>query len=76
MLLEDRQQLAAAAQGIERLLQRPAQFIVLCLDGHTHQPALVLSGMILIAAAAWCTSQVLTLVERKFCPWQRSIDNL
>ena len=42
----------------------------------THQPALVLSGMILIAAAAWCTSQVLTLVERKFCPWQRSIDNL
>ena len=42
----------------------------------THQPALVLSGMILIAAAAWCTSQVLTLMERKFCPWQRSIDNL
>ena len=42
----------------------------------THQPALVLSGMILIAAAAWCTSQVLTLMERKFCPWRRSIDNL
>ncbi len=42
----------------------------------THQPALVLSGMVLIAASAWCTSQVLTLMERKFCPWQRSIDNL
>lgn len=42
----------------------------------THQPALVLCGMILIAAAAWCTSQALVLLERKFCPWQRSIDNL
>ncbi|MDD4701419.1 MAG: ABC transporter permease [Desulfovibrio sp.] len=42
----------------------------------THQPALVLSGMILIAASAWCTSQVLTVMERKFCPWRRSIDNL
>ena len=42
----------------------------------THQPALVLSGMFLIAAAAWCTSQVLVLLERKFCPWQRSIENL
>ena len=42
----------------------------------THQPALVLSGMILIAAAAWCTSQALGLMERRFCPWRRSIDNL
>ncbi len=42
----------------------------------THQPALVLSGMILIAMAAWCTSQALGLLERKICPWQRSIENL
>lgn len=42
----------------------------------THQPALVLSGMILIAASAWCTSQALGLLERKICPWRRSIENL
>ena len=42
----------------------------------THQPALVLSGMILIAFAAWCTTQALGLLERKVCPWKRSIDNL
>ena len=42
----------------------------------THQPALVLSGMILIAAAAWCTSQALGLLEKRLCPWQRSIENL
>ena len=42
----------------------------------THQPALVLSGMILIAMAAWCTSQALGLLERRLCPWRRSIENL
>ena len=42
----------------------------------THQPALVLAGMILIAFAAWCTTQALGLLERKVCPWKRSIDNL
>ena len=42
----------------------------------THQPALVLSGMILIAMAAWCTSQALGFLERRLCPWRRSIENL
>jgi ABC-type nitrate/sulfonate/bicarbonate transport system permease component len=42
----------------------------------THKPALVLGGMVLIAVAAWSTSQILGLVERKICPWKRSIENL
>lgn len=42
----------------------------------THQPALVLGGMLLIAAAAWGTSLLLSLLERKLCPWKRSIENL
>ena len=42
----------------------------------THQPTLVLGGMILIAAAACITSLVITMAERKLCPWQRNIENL
>lgn len=42
----------------------------------THSPALVLSGMLLIAAAAWLSSLVIALLERKCCPWKRSIDNI
>ncbi len=42
----------------------------------THQPALVLAGMVLIAIAAWSTSQALGLFERIACPWRRSIENL
>lgn len=42
----------------------------------TYQPALVLSGMIIIAALAWCTTQGLEFLERKICPWRRTIDNL
>ena len=60
-------ELMNAREGIGFLIKRGMD---------THQPALVLSGMILIAAAAWCTSQALALLERKFCPWRRSIDNL
>lgn len=42
----------------------------------THQPSLVLSGMLLIAAAAWISSLGVALLERKLCPWKRSIDNV
>lgn len=42
----------------------------------THSPALVLSGMLLIALAAWLSSLAITLLERKCCPWKRSIDNI
>lgn len=42
----------------------------------THNPSLVLSGMLLIAAAAWISSIGVTLLERKLCPWKRSIDNV
>ncbi|MDO5537191.1 MAG: ABC transporter permease [Desulfovibrionaceae bacterium] len=42
----------------------------------THQPTLVLGGMILIAAAAYITSLMVSLAERRLCPWQRTIDNL
>ncbi|MBD5418046.1 MAG: ABC transporter permease [Desulfovibrio sp.] len=42
----------------------------------THSPALVLSGMLLIAAAAWLSSLAIALLERKCCPWKRSIDNI
>ncbi|WP_022656585.1 ABC transporter permease [uncultured Desulfovibrio sp.] len=42
----------------------------------THNPALVLSGMLLIAAAAWISSLGVSLLERKLCPWKRSIDNV
>lgn len=42
----------------------------------THSPSLVLSGMFLIAMAAWVSSLAIALLERKCCPWQRSIDNI
>lgn len=42
----------------------------------THKPTLVLGGMILIALSAYGTSLLVSLLEKKLCPWQRSIDNL
>ncbi len=42
----------------------------------THNPALVLAGMLLIAAAAWLSSLIVSYAERKLCPWKRSIDNV
>jgi ABC-type nitrate/sulfonate/bicarbonate transport system, permease component len=42
----------------------------------THQPALVLGGMVLIALMAWLSSLCIGLAERKLCPWKRSIENL
>ena len=42
----------------------------------THQPALVLGGMVLIALMAWLSSLLISLIERKLCPWKRSIENL
>ncbi len=42
----------------------------------THNPSLVLGGMLLIALAAWLSSLVITWIERKCCPWRRSIDNM
>ena len=42
----------------------------------THKPTLVLGGMLLIAAAAWLTSLGVGALEKKLCPWKRSIENL
>ena len=42
----------------------------------THNPSLVLAGMLLIAAAAWLSSLIVTFAERKLCPWKRTIDNV
>jgi sulfonate transport system permease protein len=42
----------------------------------THQPALVLGGMVLIAFMAWMSSLLIFFIERRLCPWKRSIDNL
>lgn len=42
----------------------------------THQPALVLGGMVLIAFMAWLSSLLVFFIERRLCPWKRSIDNL
>ena len=42
----------------------------------THEPTLVLGGMVLIAAMAWMTSLLVSLLERVLCPWKRSIGNL
>lgn len=42
----------------------------------THQPALVLGGMVLIASMAWLSSVLISLIERRLCPWKRNIENL
>lgn len=42
----------------------------------THQPVLVLGGMILIALMAWLSSLLIGCLERRLCPWKRSIENL
>jgi len=42
----------------------------------THQPALVLGGMILIALMAWLSSLTISLIERRLCPWKAGIENL
>lgn len=42
----------------------------------THSPSLVLGGMLLIALAAWLSSLFISWLERRCCPWQRSIDNI
>ncbi len=42
----------------------------------THQPTLVLGGMILIAACAYASSLAVSFAEKRLCPWQRTIDNM
>jgi sulfonate transport system permease protein len=42
----------------------------------THDPALVLGGMILIAAMAWLTSLLVSLAEYRLCPWKRGMADL
>ena len=37
---------------------------------------LIIGAALLIAAAAWLTSQGVGLLEKKLCPWKRSIENL
>ncbi|WP_353118202.1 ABC transporter permease [Nitratidesulfovibrio sp.] len=40
------------------------------------QPAMVIGGMAVIAAAAWGTTLLVTALERKLCPWKRKIAGL
>jgi ABC-type nitrate/sulfonate/bicarbonate transport system permease component len=40
------------------------------------QPALVIGGMVVIAIAAWGTALLVTVLERKLCPWKRSVAGL
>jgi sulfonate transport system permease protein len=42
----------------------------------THQPALVLGGLVLIALMAWLSSLAISLIERRICPWKANIENL
>ena len=41
-----------------------------------HKPELILGGMVIIALTAWITSLLLQILERKLCPWKRSIEEL
>lgn len=41
-----------------------------------HKPELVLGGMFIIAFIAWSTSTILSLIEKKMCPWKITIDKL
>lgn len=40
------------------------------------QPALVMSGMAVIAIAAWGTTLLVTALERKLCPWKRKLEGI
>ncbi|WP_034609447.1 ABC transporter permease [Desulfovibrio aminophilus] len=39
-------------------------------------PAMVLGGMVVIAAIAWILSQAMDWLDRKLCPWRRDIKGL
>lgn len=39
-------------------------------------PAMVIGGMIVIAAISWLTSQAMERLDRRMCPWQREIKGL
>lgn len=39
-------------------------------------PAMVLGGMVVIAAIAWVLSQAMDWLDRKLCPWRRDIKGL
>lgn len=60
-------ELMSARDGIGFLIKRGMD---------THKPELVLSGMILIAICAWLTTMLVSVLERKLCPWKRSIVDL
>jgi ABC-type nitrate/sulfonate/bicarbonate transport system permease component len=40
------------------------------------QPAMVMGGMVVIAAAAFGTTMLVSALERKLCPWKRKIAGL
>lgn len=41
-----------------------------------HEPALTMCGMCLIALLAWLTSNCMGYMQRKLCPWQRTLHNI
>lgn len=49
---------------------------VILLGMKLSKPALVLGGMVVIAAVAWLTSALMSWLERVACPWKRAIEGL
>ena len=39
-------------------------------------PAMVIAGMLIIAAIAWASTQLLSRLNSHFCPWQRDISGM
>jgi len=39
-------------------------------------PALVIAGMLIIAGIAWVTAQFMDWLDKRFCPWRRTIQGL
>jgi ABC-type nitrate/sulfonate/bicarbonate transport system permease component len=43
---------------------------------NSSKPALILSGMVVIALIAWVTSQAMSYLENALCPWKRDISGI
>ncbi len=47
---------------------------IIILGMNLSRPAMVVSGMVVIALVAWAMSQLVSGLERLVCPWKREID--
>ncbi len=48
---------------------------IIILGMNLSRPAMVVSGMVVIALVAWTMSQLVSGLERLVCPWKREIDS-